>query len=326
MATELGVARVVPLLTARTVVRLEPARWTSRLGRWQRVAKEAAKQSGRAVVPEIAAPRDVSSWAREAARDRAARLPLGGGARSGLDDASAGRPLPARDRGRGPRGRARPPTRWHGLADAGAVVAGLGPRLLRTETAGPVAVALLQSRYGDLGAARERRELARRGRDAAGRLRADRARDSSPPAVGSRLASRSGGARGAGARRRRPPRSCAAGSTSASTSTRWKASPAGPSSSSSSTPRPTAGGEPLRLHAFLRGEPVEPARHQVHGLIRGIAKRSGSPWRRSPRASGCGPGWSSDVAYPTQAGLGGVSFLQPAYIEADLRDGHQKSI
>ena len=33
---------------------------------------------------------------------------------------------------------------------------------------------------------------------------------------------------------------------------------------------PTAGGEPLRLHAFLRGEPVEPARHEVRGLIRGI--------------------------------------------------------
>ena len=40
-----------------------------------------------------------------------------------------------------------------GLVDAGAVVASLGPRLLRTETAGAVAVALLQSRYGDLGRA-----------------------------------------------------------------------------------------------------------------------------------------------------------------------------
>jgi 16S rRNA (uracil1498-N3)-methyltransferase len=37
------------------------------------------------------------------------------------------------------------------LAESGAVVASLGPRLLRTETAGAVAVALLQSRYGDLG-------------------------------------------------------------------------------------------------------------------------------------------------------------------------------
>jgi len=37
------------------------------------------------------------------------------------------------------------------LRAAGAVVGGLGPRILRTETAGPIAVALLQSRYGDLG-------------------------------------------------------------------------------------------------------------------------------------------------------------------------------
>lgn len=34
---------------------------------------------------------------------------------------------------------------------------------------------------------------------------------------------------------------------------------------------PNAGGEPLRLHAFLRGEPVEPARHRIHGPIRGVA-------------------------------------------------------
>ena len=38
-----------------------------------------------------------------------------------------------------------------GLREAGALVAGLGPRILRAETAGPVALALLQSRYGDLG-------------------------------------------------------------------------------------------------------------------------------------------------------------------------------
>jgi 16S rRNA (uracil1498-N3)-methyltransferase len=40
------------------------------------------------------------------------------------------------------------------LRSAGAVVAGLGPRILRTETAGPVVVALLQARYGDLDATR----------------------------------------------------------------------------------------------------------------------------------------------------------------------------
>jgi SHS2 domain-containing protein len=33
---------------------------------------------------------------------------------------------------------------------------------------------------------------------------------------------------------------------------------------------PAAGGEAVRLHAFLRGEPLEPTRHRVHQLIRGI--------------------------------------------------------
>ncbi len=53
----------------------------------------------------------------------------------------------------GPEGGLDRATRCAGSRDAGAVVAGLGPRLLRTETAGAVAVALLQSRYGDLGTA-----------------------------------------------------------------------------------------------------------------------------------------------------------------------------
>jgi len=34
---------------------------------------------------------------------------------------------------------------------------------------------------------------------------------------------------------------------------------------------PGAGGEPLRIHAFLRGEPVDPARHAARAAIRGIA-------------------------------------------------------
>jgi len=40
------------------------------------------------------------------------------------------------------------------LASAGAVMAGLGPRILRADTAAPIALALIQDRYGDLGAAR----------------------------------------------------------------------------------------------------------------------------------------------------------------------------
>src|SRR5205823_10921130 len=56
-ATELGVARVIPVLTERTIVALEPGRWRERARRWQRVAKEAAKQCGRALIPAVDAPR-----------------------------------------------------------------------------------------------------------------------------------------------------------------------------------------------------------------------------------------------------------------------------
>src|SRR5213076_2247050 len=56
-ATELGVARIVPVTTERTVVTLEPSRWRERARRWQRVAKEAAKQCGRARIPAVDAPR-----------------------------------------------------------------------------------------------------------------------------------------------------------------------------------------------------------------------------------------------------------------------------
>jgi len=60
MATELGAARIVPLITERTVVSPEAA--ARRLVRWRRVAKEAAKQSGRAVIPEVAAAGTLDAW------------------------------------------------------------------------------------------------------------------------------------------------------------------------------------------------------------------------------------------------------------------------
>jgi 16S rRNA (uracil1498-N3)-methyltransferase len=151
MATELGVTRVVPLLTARTVVRLEPARWTTRLARWQRIAREAAQQSGRAAVPEIGAPRDVSSWAREAGAT-GLLVCLWEEEREGLAGRLPAGPCPRVTVVVGPEG-GLTADEVRGLVDAGAVVAGLGPRLLRTETAGAVAVALLQARYGDLGTA-----------------------------------------------------------------------------------------------------------------------------------------------------------------------------
>jgi len=165
-STELGVTRIVPVLTARTIVTLEPARWRDRARRWQRVAKEAAKQCGRAVVPPVEAPRaladafdldetaDLRLCLWEGAIDAAGGQ--GGGQARLLGNPLATSLPPALPAGSrvailiGPEGG----LTWDEVDGAharGWLVVGLGPRILRTETAGPAIVAVLQARFGDLG-------------------------------------------------------------------------------------------------------------------------------------------------------------------------------
>jgi 16S rRNA (uracil1498-N3)-methyltransferase len=152
MATELGAICIAPLLTARTVVRLhEPDGRAARHRRWQRVAQEAAKQCGRAVVPAVEPPRALPEWL--AARRPADLLVcLWEGEGRTLDEALPPGPVGGAPRQVGPAG-GLTPSEVEALAGAGAVLARLGPRILRTETAGPVGLALLQARYGDLGGA-----------------------------------------------------------------------------------------------------------------------------------------------------------------------------
>ncbi len=149
-ATELGVARVVPIVTARTIVRLADARARDRVRRWQRVATEATKQCGRAVIPVVDAPRPLADFVASG---------VAGGLRLCLWE-NASRALGAvLDTGEkspalatvliGPEGGFAEDevglARTHGF-----VLARLGPRVLRTETAGPAVIAALQLRFGDL--------------------------------------------------------------------------------------------------------------------------------------------------------------------------------
>ena len=55
-AVELGAARIVPVASKRCVVRLDEKKAQSKVKRWQAIAESAAKQSGRAVVPEVKLP------------------------------------------------------------------------------------------------------------------------------------------------------------------------------------------------------------------------------------------------------------------------------
>jgi 16S rRNA (uracil1498-N3)-methyltransferase len=146
-ATELGVARLLSWPAERSVVRLEPGRAGARAGRWRRIAAEAARQCGRAGVPEVAAAGSLrEALEAPAGFDRlvlaaGAVAPLGSvlrreaagwlavvGPEGGLTEAELGACL-----------------------DAGCTPASLGPRILRAETAAIVTAALIQHRAGDLG-------------------------------------------------------------------------------------------------------------------------------------------------------------------------------
>jgi len=149
--TELGVTRVAPAVTARTIVRLDATRADARLARWQRVAREAAKQCGRARLPVIEAARPLADWLGEAADAAILRVCLWEEERAPLADVLT--TLGERPAGAsvivGPEGGL---TREEvdAARTAGWRVAGFGPRVLRTETAGPAIVTALQFHFGDL--------------------------------------------------------------------------------------------------------------------------------------------------------------------------------
>lgn len=152
-ATELGVHRVWPAITARTVVRLEPSRWRDRARRWQRVAREATKQCGRGIVPQVETPQPLEVWLARIAGDATLRLCGWEGPAPPLSAVVETLPAPPAAVAVlvGPEG---------GLAREevdvvqrlGWTLVSLGPRILRTETAGVTLLAILQFRFGDLGA------------------------------------------------------------------------------------------------------------------------------------------------------------------------------
>jgi 16S rRNA (uracil1498-N3)-methyltransferase len=144
-ATELGVHCIQPLLSQRVGVRLDEKRQVKRIKHWQGVVISACEQSGRAVVPEVKMPLSISDWI--SATDAGPRWVLQPFANNKLSGMSiSGDHLSVLV---GPEG---------GFAEeeieqflsAGVAAVSLGPRVLRTETAGPAAIAVLQAKTGGL--------------------------------------------------------------------------------------------------------------------------------------------------------------------------------
>ena len=146
-AVELGAAGIVPLAAQRSVVRLSGDRADKRLAHWQAVVVSASEQCGRNRLADVAPVQDVNRWL--AAPTTGTRILLSPRADASL--AQWVRATPAQDVTLlvGPEG---------GLTDqeedaaraAGALALSMGPRVLRTETAGLAALAILAAGWGGI--------------------------------------------------------------------------------------------------------------------------------------------------------------------------------
>ena len=159
-ATELGVSRILPVITEHCEIRISEERSEQRLQRWQRISLGAIKQSGRRRLVEINQPVRFQQFCRGLQGEPAlifsekAGSEKAGPEKSGLEKAGRGLPpLAVQDSGLtvviGPEGG------WSDdeielATSSGLIPVHLGPRILRTETAAITAVTLAQYHYGDL--------------------------------------------------------------------------------------------------------------------------------------------------------------------------------
>jgi len=146
-ATELGVRRLHPVLTGRSVVRLDAERARARLDHWQRIVISACEQCGRSVLPEVMAASPLDD-ALAALMPGTVGLTLDPRGEHTLGEllGSATRVALAI----GPEG-GFTEDEIRTLTGAGFQGLRLGPRILRTETAPLAALAILQYARGDLG-------------------------------------------------------------------------------------------------------------------------------------------------------------------------------
>jgi 16S rRNA (uracil1498-N3)-methyltransferase len=152
-AVELGAVAIAPLGCARSQVRLDPARAVRRLEHWRHIVEAACTQSGRSLLPRIAPIAALGAFLATAREQGAGTGPA---CRLLVLDPRASRPLSqagvARDSAvvllAGPEsGLAEDDLRE--ACEAGFEAVAVGPRTLRTETAGLAAIAALQALAGD---------------------------------------------------------------------------------------------------------------------------------------------------------------------------------
>lgn len=143
-AVELGVAAIRPLFCERSVVRLDGKRLAKRMAHWQGVIESACEQSGRTRLPELQPAITGTELTLDNGREG---LFLEPESKHGLEGLRADRPVTLAV---GPEGGFSKSELAY-LRATGFRGMRMGPRILRTETAGVAALAVLQALWGDLG-------------------------------------------------------------------------------------------------------------------------------------------------------------------------------
>lgn len=145
-AVELGVTAIVPVVTARSIARWDDRDGDKKLTRWQRIAAEAAGQSGRGLVPTVERPLAFKQALPRLAAENTLLCYEGGGAPIGelVSPADIALSLVV-----GPEG-GFDPAEVEAVTAGGGRIATLGPRILRCETAPLAALAVLMERSGNM--------------------------------------------------------------------------------------------------------------------------------------------------------------------------------
>lgn len=145
-AVELGVSRIVPVLSERTVVNVKGEREEKRRAHWQAVVRSACEQSGRNRVPQVAAICSFGECLSAVTGEDALKLVLHHRAETSLNEMTpaAGRVVLLI----GPEG-GLAPAEISAAQAAGFLPLRLGPRVMRTETAAVTALSVLQWLWGD---------------------------------------------------------------------------------------------------------------------------------------------------------------------------------
>lgn len=140
--TELGISKIVPLVTERTVIRLDKERAEKKVSRWQRIALEAAKQSQRITVPEVTAIQSWSEALKELERFRLILVPWEEEKERSIKQILSEAQEESIAIVIGPEG-GFSTAEIRSLSNKGGRIVSLGKNILRTETAGLVALVLV---------------------------------------------------------------------------------------------------------------------------------------------------------------------------------------